>query len=110
VKKPTQNDTPELPETVTECHSLLKILIERIAELEKQLSRRNRASFAKKSAKVDASLLTGTGKAIHDQTVDELDAEKQNMNVVPESKSGGGRSKVSGNVTLRNKEHRLEKH
>jgi transposase len=110
VKKPTKNETPELPETVADCHSLLKILIERIADLEKQLSRRNRAAFAKKSAKVDASLLTGTGKAIHEQTTDELDIEKQNLNIVPETKSGGGRSKVTGSVNLRNKEHRLEQH
>ena len=56
-KKHTEGDTPQLPETVADCHSLLKVLIERIADLEKQLSRRNRAAFAKKSAKVDASLL-----------------------------------------------------
>jgi hypothetical protein len=67
--------------------------------MEKQFSLRNRAAFAKKSAKVDSSLFAGAGKAIHDRTVDELDIEKQHLNIVSDTKSGGGRSKVAGSIT-----------
>src|SRR6185369_4435391 len=66
--------TGDLPDNIADCHSLIRELFARVAELEKQLSRRNRALFGSKSAKVDATLLTGTGKAIHMQTTNELDA------------------------------------
>src|SRR5271155_2403495 len=88
-KSPTNPDPNYLPDNLPECHNLItslrnqvKSLEERVAELEKQLSRRNRAAFGKKSAKVDSTLLTGTGKAIHSQTADELDAEKDRLNIV----------------------------
>ncbi len=48
--------------------------------------------FGKKSAKVDSTLLTGTGKAIHIQTNNELDDEKNRLNIVPDKKHGGGRA------------------
>ena len=65
-------DPGNLPDNLNDCHNLIQELFARIAQLEKQLSRRNRATFGRKSAKVDAALLTGTGKTIHNETVDEL--------------------------------------
>jgi transposase len=120
-KPPSINDPNYLPDNLLECHSLItslrnqvtsleqkvKSLEERIAELEKQLSRRNRAAFGKKSAKVDATLLTGTGKAIHCQTESELDAEKNRLNIVPDKKQGGGRSSPPG-LQTRKEEHRID--
>ncbi len=76
-----------------------------IAELEKQLSRRNRMIFGKKSAKVDSTLLTGTGKAIHFKTTTELDAEKNRLNIVPDIKHGGGRSAPSSAIETHKIEH-----
>ena len=70
-KRPTKQGSsqqPELPDNLADCHTLIKELFARISELEKQLSRRNRATFGRKSAKVDSTLLTGTGKVIHDTT------------------------------------------
>src|SRR5271170_6855415 len=90
--QPPEHASDNLPDNLNDCHNLIKELFDRIAELEKQLSRRNRAAFGQKSAKVDATLLTGTGKAIHSQTASELDAEKDRLNIVPDSKQGGGRS------------------
>jgi hypothetical protein len=75
--------------------------------LEKQLSRRNRALFGQKSAKVDATLLTGTGKAIHAQTNDELSAEQQRLNLVSAKKTGGGRSQLPSSIEPRKEEHIL---
>ena len=80
----------------------------RIAELEKQLSRRNRALFGKKSAKVDSTLLTGTGKAIHIQTANELDAEKNRLNIVPDKKHGGGRAGQPATLETSKVEHRID--
>src|ERR1700729_2399038 len=91
--KPNFDKSHDPPDKVGDCHQLIKELFARIEELEKQLSRRNRAAFGKKSAKVDSTLLTGTGKAIHAQTADELAAERSRLNIVPNSKQGGGRSK-----------------
>jgi transposase len=105
---PPKDISSNLPNNVSDCHGLIKELFSRITELEKQLSRRNRAAFAKKSAKVDASLLTGTGKAIHSQTASELDAKKERLNIVPETKSGGGRSAPSPDIPARNVEHRID--
>lgn len=109
-KKPPKANppTPEnLPDNIADCHALIKELFARIAELEKQLSRRNRALFGQKSAKVDSTLLTGTGKAIHIQTGSELDSEKQRLNVVDESKHGGGRKTSAVGMETRKEEHRL---
>ena len=64
-KQDSVENSRDLPDNVADCHALIRELFARIAELEKQLSRRNRATFGQKSAKVDATLLTGTGKAIH---------------------------------------------
>jgi transposase len=110
-KRPTKDDldkSSDLPEDVAVCHNLIKELFARIAELEKQLSRRNRVIFAKKSAKVDATLLTGTGKAIHEQTTSELDDESNRLNIVPDKKPGGGRSAPSPAIQTRNQEHRID--
>jgi transposase len=107
-KQPPKYDanTP-LPDNVEDCHKLIKELFARIAELEKQLSRRNRAAFGRRSAKVNAALLTGTGKVIHNQTTNELDAEKQRLNVVPEDRQGGGRTAPPPHLRTRKEEHRI---
>ncbi len=104
----SSGNTGNLPDNLDDCHALIKQLFERVSELEKQISRRNRAAFGKKSAKVDPTLLTGTGKAVHDQTTDELDAEKSRLNIVPDSKRGGGRSNPPSSVTARTVEHRAK--
>ena len=70
------NDKPKLPNNVNDCHNVIRELFTCIAELEKQLSRRNRALYGRKSAKINASLLTGTGKAVHGEAAEELDNEK----------------------------------
>jgi len=106
--KPGSHNPGELPDNLTDCHNLIKELFARIAELEKQLSRRNRQTFGKKSAKVDSSLLTGTGKAIHTTTSDELASEEQKLNLVPEPKKGGGRSAPPDSLTARKEEHHLD--
>lgn len=108
--KPHSDDQPKLPDNLNDCHNMIRELFARVAELEKQLSRRNRAAFGRKSAKVNSSLLTGTGKAIHDQTTDELDDEKQRLNLVPddEKKGGGGRSASSDQLETRKEEHKID--
>ena len=105
VNKP--DNSANLPDNVQDCHQMIKELFARVSELEKQLSRRNRALFGKKSAKVDAALLTGTGKAIHDQTSEELTAEQERLNIVPNEKNGGGRSKQPSSIAARKEEHHL---
>ncbi len=109
-KKPHKANppTPEnLPDNIADCHALIKELFARVAELEKQLSRRNRALFGQKSAKVDFTLLTGSGKAIHMQTGSELESEKQRLNVVEEPNHGGGRKTSVVGLETRKEEHRL---
>jgi transposase len=108
-KPPTNkaDNSANLPDNVQDCHQMIKELFARVAELEKQLSRRNRATFGQKSAKVNAALLTGTGKAIHDQTSDELSAEQQRLNIVPDKKTGGGRSEPPSSIEPRKEEHFL---
>lgn len=108
--QPPKHDSknqPELPNNVDDCHKLIKELFARVAELEKQLSRRNRAMFGKKSAKVDSSLLTGTGKAVHTSTSNELAAEQQRLNLITEIKKGGGRSSLPSGLTTRDEKHLL---
>jgi transposase len=107
-KLPPKKGPEDLPNNVSDCHGMIRELFERIAELEKQLSRRNRATFGQKSAKVDAALLTGSGKEVHSQTEIELEAEKKRLNVIPERKSGGGRSTPGPAIAPRNQEHRLD--
>jgi transposase len=109
-KPPKNNSTrePELPDNLSDCHNLIRELYERVAELEKQLSRRKRATFGRKSAKVDSSLLTGTGKAVYDQTSNELAEEKERLNIVPEPDHGGGRSAPPPHIESRKAEHRLD--
>jgi transposase len=102
------NQPPELPDNIDDCHKLIKELFARINELEKQLSRRNRVTFGQKSAKVDSALLTGTGKVIHDTTTEELAAEQNRLNIVPEIKKGGGRSSPAQSIVARKEEHHLD--
>lgn len=103
-----EKTTPDLPDNVTDCHHLIKELFARVAELEKQLSRRNRALYGQKSAKVDSALLTGTGKAIHTQTASELASEKERLELVPEKGRGGGRAKPPESLTTRKIQHYLD--
>ncbi len=98
----------ELPDNVQDCHNLIKDLFVRVAELEKQISRRNRAAFGRKSAKVDSSLLTGTGKVVHTETTEELSSEKQRLNLVSENKKGGGRSAPPAELNTREEKHVLD--
>jgi transposase len=103
------SSTPdELPDNLSDCHKLIRELFARISELEKQLSRRNRATFGQKSAKVDSTLLTGTGKAIHTQNTSELDVEKDRLNIVANKNQGGGRLSPPSAVQTRKVEHRID--
>src|SRR5271170_3168822 len=98
-KPPTNkaDDSANLPDNLQDCHQMIKELFARVADLEKQLSRRNRATYGQKSAKVNAALLTGTGKTIHNQTTHELAAEKDRLNIVRDQKCGGGRAEPPAN-------------
>ncbi len=94
----TEDSANDLPDNVSGCHKLInelraemKALQEQVAELKKQVGRRNRMLFGKKSAKVSNTVLTGTGKAIYDADQEELDAEKTRLEIVsPEQTHGGG--------------------
>lgn len=98
MKKPDPVDDPNyLPDTVPECHKLIgdlrnrvKSLEQRLAELEKQVRRRNRMMFGKRSAKTSSTVLTGTGKAVYELNEQELEAEKGNLQLAPEEKEHGG--------------------
>jgi transposase len=98
----------ELPDTLHECHNMIRDLYARVAELEKQLSRRNRALFGKKSAKTNAALLTGTGKTIHTNTTEELAAEQERSGACTEQTKGGGRTPPPADLEIRKEEHRIE--
>jgi transposase len=103
------SDQPkDLPDNLHECHNLIRDLYARLAELEKQVSRSNRALFGKKSAKVDAALLTGTGKTIHTETTEELAAEQERANTPPDQAKGGGRAAPPQDLETRKEEHRIE--
>ena len=124
---PAPNDDPDyLPDTIPECHKLIKELRaevkrlaeiaktveqlrERVAELEKQVRRRNRKIFGQSSAKVPAALLTGTGKVVYQQSQEELEAERANLQLVPEEKShgGGGRNIAKTGPVERTVEHKI---
>jgi transposase len=90
-------DDNYLPDNLPDCHKLIKdlrtrvkSLEERVAELEKQMGRRNRMLFGKRSAKVSDTVLTGTGKAIFDRNAKELEAECDRLKLVPDEKTHGG--------------------
>ncbi len=115
--KPDSPEDPNyLPDNLPECHKLITDLRNRVtslearlAELEKQLRRRNRMIFGKSSAKVPATLLTGTGKVVYDQNLSELEAEKANLQIAPEVKKngGGGRTAPNNAPKLRKIEHKI---
>lgn len=105
--KPAIDSNAELPDNVADCHRLIKELFARITELEKQLSRRNRTAYGQKSAKVDSTRLTGTGKAIHDVTTEEIESEQKRLNIVPEPRKGGGRSSPAPSIITKKEEHHL---
>jgi len=104
-----QPDEPaELPSDVEACHALILALIARIAELEKHMSRKNRALFGPKSAKVDADLLTGAGKELHEQTTSELAKEQDRLNIPASEKRGGGRAMPPSNVEQTDRHYHLD--
>lgn len=86
-----------LPDNVPDCHKVINGLRkivrsheERI-ELEKQIGRRNRMLFGKRSAKVSNTVLTGTGKVIYDANAKQLDDECSKLQLVQnETPHGGG--------------------
>lgn len=101
-----------LPDTIEECHALItalrkevqrllaiadtmKTLEERVAELEKQVRRRNRMIFGKKSAKVPAAKLTGTGKEIYDRSLHDLEPEMSSLLPATEDKKHGGGGRIA---------------
>jgi len=98
MKQPDSPEDPDrLPDNIPECHSLItglrdevKELKTRMSELEKQLRRRNRMIFGQRSAKVSNTVLTGTGSIIYEESVRQLEAEKQNLQLVPDEKKHGG--------------------
>jgi transposase len=115
MKKPISPEAPHhLPDNVPDCHKLIiglgdlvKSLTARIDELEKQLRRRNRRLFGQQSAKVSANTLTGTGKAVYDDSVSLLEAEQNNLQLVPEQHkpAGGGRNAPKQASTERTIKH-----
>lgn len=119
-------DPNYLPDNLPECHKIIKdlraevkrlvaiadtvsLLQQRVADLEKQVRRRNRMVFGKSSAKVPAESLTGTGKAVYDSYNAELDEERANLQLVPDEKvhGGGGRNIPTGGVVDRTIEHKI---
>jgi transposase len=119
-------DPDYLPDNLPECHKLIKDLRadvkrlsavadtvsqleQRLAELEKQLRRRNRMIFGQRSAKVNAESLTGTGKAVYDNYKAELDEERAKLQLLPDEKfhGGGGRNIPTGGVVERTIEHKI---
>lgn len=122
----TSPDSDYLPDNLPECHKLIKdlraevkrlteiantvaLLQQRVAELEKQLRRRNRKIFGKSSAKVPAATLTGTGKTLYDHFHREFDAERASLQLVPDAKKhgGGGRNIATAGPVERTVEHKI---
>jgi transposase/uncharacterized small protein (DUF1192 family) len=125
-KSPVDPNSDHLPNDLPECHRLITSLRkevkylslvadtvaelkQRIAELEKQVRRRNRMVFGKRSAKVPAKALTGTGKEVYQQSLDELEAEKTRLQLAPEEEKhgGGGRTAPKKAPTQRTIPHKL---
>ena len=79
-----------------------------LLNLKNNLAAETALLFGKKSAKVDSTLLTGTGKTIHIQTANELDAEKNRLNIVPDKKHGGGRAGQPATLETSKVEHRID--
>jgi transposase len=119
-------DDDYLPDNLPECHKLIKelraeikriaaiadtvaLLQQRVAELENQVRKHNRARYGKSSAKVPASSLTGTGKVVYDTGASELDAEKSILNIAPDEKNhgGGGRTAPTKAPKQRDVEHKI---
>ena len=104
---PLDPSSEHLPDNLKECHELItalrqeirrllsledivKQLQEQVAELQKQVRRRNRMIFGKSSARVKASNLTGTGKEVYDHHAAQLQDEPSNGEKLKETKHGGG--------------------
>ena len=118
-------DSDYLPDNLPECHKIIKDLRaevkqlravadtveelkQRIAELEKQVRRRNRMVFGKSSAKVPGESLTGTGKTVYDRYKAELEEERTNLQLVPDEKfHGGGGRNIPEGLVERTIEHKI---
>lgn len=121
--KPDILDPNYLPGNLPECHKVIgdlrerlaavagivNTLQQRVAELEKQVSRRNRMLFGQRSAKTSKTKLTGTGKAISDANAEELDRECDNLQIIRDEKDhgGGGRSAPDNAPTEDKIEHAI---
>lgn len=103
----TSDDENKLPDNLPECHKVItelradvkrlsqiaetvSLLQKRISELEVQVRNHKRARFGKSSAVVAGASLTGTGKVVYDQSRQELEDEKTNLNIVQDEKPNGG--------------------
>jgi transposase len=123
---PLDPASDHLPDNLPDCHALIRdlrqevkrllliadtvtLLQQRVAELEKQVRRRNRKIFGQSSAKVPAESLTGTGKTLYDSYSAELEAERANLQLVPDEKfhGGGGRNIPKTGVVERIVEHKI---
>lgn len=116
-------DPNYLPDNLPECHKVIgdlrerlaavaeivNALQQRVADLEKQVDRRNRMLFGKRSAKTSKTVLTGTGKAIYDANAEELENECDNLQIAPDEKGhgGGGRSAPNNAPTEETIEHTI---
>ena len=119
-------DSDYLPDNLPECHKVIKdlraevkrltaiaetfsLLQQRVADLEKQIRRKNRMVFGPRSAKVSSESLTGTGKTVYDSYQADFDAERADLQIVPEEKGhgGGGRNIPKSGVVERPLEHKI---
>lgn len=127
MSNPNSPDDPDyLPDNLPECHKVIKdlraevqhlreiaktvsLLQQRVAELEKQVRRRNRMVFGPRSAKVSGASLTGTGKTVYENHQSELDSERANLQLIPEETKhgGGGRNIPDTGPAERTVEHKI---
>lgn len=109
----TARESDWLPDTVAECHQLIKDLRTQIAELKRQLEKRKRMLFDKKSADFSTEDLSEEAKRAYEDTKNALKEELARRGKAPKAKEkkghgGGGRKAPSHAEQQRTIEHRLE--